>query len=163
MIVYKTDFVSQISALIHYRESFPLACFHVDLLNIGREATAEAASKYNNFVRLRTKACAITQGKFKLYFQTLPVTILRTVALNCVKTVLAIISTKSKNELVVDYCSRESAFANIHRLEIAPLIFFDIIDFTTIQKNILNSIVSTHNIHEIVTNHCSMLFSHLVH
>jgi hypothetical protein len=27
----------------------------------------------------------------------------------------------------------------------------------------LNSIVSTHNIHEIVTNHCSMLFSHLVH
>ena len=59
MVIYEANFVSEITAFIHYWESLPNACFDVNLLHIGREARAEASTENYYFIWFRTKAGTI--------------------------------------------------------------------------------------------------------
>ncbi len=102
MLVDEANFVSEVAALVHYWQRFPLAGLDVDLFNIGGEATAEAASENNNSVRLRTKASAVAERELQLDLQTLPVAVLDTVAFYSIEAVLAVVATEGVNELVVD-------------------------------------------------------------
>lgn len=102
MLVNEANFVSEVATLVHNWQRFPLACLDVNLFNIGREATAEAASEDNHSVRLRTKASAVAERELQLDLQTLPVAVLDTVAFYCIEAVLAVITTEGIYELVVD-------------------------------------------------------------
>ena len=76
---------------------------------------------------------------------------------------LPIISSERINIFFIYRSSGKSTFRNIHRCKIFPLIFINIINFTTIQKYILNSIITPHNIDKLTINNSCMFFSHLIH
>ena len=76
---------------------------------------------------------------------------------------MSIVATKGINKLVVNHCSRKGTLADVHGLKIAPLVFFDIVAFATVQKYILDTVIATHYVNEVFANHRSMLFAHLIH
>jgi hypothetical protein len=108
VLIYKADFITQISTLIHHGKRFPLSRLDVHLLDIGRKSTRKAAPKHNNLIRFRTEASTIRQRKLQLNLQSLPVTILNRILLDSIESILAVVAPKRINELIINDCCRKS-------------------------------------------------------
>ncbi len=93
----------------------------------------------------------------------MPIPVLNAILLNCVESILAVIAAESVDKLVVHNSSRKGTFTYVHRLKETPFILFDVVYFTTAQKDILNSVIATHYINRVSANDSSMLFTHLAH
>ena len=88
---------------------------------------------------------------------------MNTVSLNGIESVLPIVPAKRVNELVVDHRCREGTLGDIHRLEEPPLVLLDIINFATVQEDILDAVVPTHNVDVVLADDSSVLLAHLAH
>ena len=80
-----------------------------------------------------------------------------------VESLLAIITSKCVDVFFVHNCCGKGALTNVHGREILPLIFLNAEHLTTIEENVLHSVVATHDIDEGSVDDSRMFLAHLVH
>jgi len=136
---------------------------NINLLDKRTKARAETTSKDNDFVFLRTEACAVAQRELELDIEQLPRTILDEIALNCIESLSTIIATEGVDVLLVDDGGGEGALADVHGCEVLPLVILDVVHLAAVEKDILDPVIPSHDVDERTINDSSVLLAHLVH